>query len=1122
MEKIPTNLPEKFNIEEDNFSKEKLSHLFSENKFEYIIDNIDQFKLVEDETNIILKIVEIAEYSKKDYYFNECLEKFKNLNHKEIANKFIESGKGSLVAKNLEKFEGLDKETEIKIIEERRQYFDIASLNKFKNLNNKEIANKLIELKVGYLVAENLEKFEGLDNDVANNLIECGQGDSVARNLEKFKDLNHQEIANKLIESGEGDSVASNLERFEGLDHNVIASKILESKSNYSLRKEYTTLGGKYIDTKIPFNGKGKPYNLNSIIKNLEKFEGLGQEIAIKLIESGEGRYVVKNLEKFEGLDYKEIINKLIESNSNYSLWKGSHFGKETYHENDFLDNPDKSINLNSIADNLEKFKEIDNDLIIKIIDAGFGSMIIDKIQENKINNFTGINYKEIIYKLIDSKLGDKVGYILNKFPGLDHSEIALKMIESGNVNSVRWYVESSQDQRLNQDIAFKLIEYKESTTVAKNLDKFIDCNHNEIANKIIEFGDVKSLIYDIEKFRNLNCDIALKIIKAGFLFDADSLSSFKLSPQELYEGVKEIYTDYILNIEQKFSRLSEQAIKSPELLINILALKNNFPKIEKQVNQNPFLLTALEDNPRYGSKLILKYLEFNKTSKENIKELFDIKEEIVKDNLGIDVDSIEYRKLVQEKLSKYKNNHKILEEIENRGVNVDNWLNYNKQINFTLGEQEDVKFSDKIRTPISRIKETLNKYQESIVSVLSDYKKELQSSSIANPESIELEEKIKKQEIKISEETDQKRKEGMEKGLNSLKSKLETLKPIDSWTKIQSDIFRLKSMIDNIFKFHDACVLNELDLENIKDNKELIKKKDELEKNKMQLKNNLKEFETFFDSYEDKLKELTNSSLGETRSLSLLQELKERMGEDLSHYDTDKNTLNNIFKDEDNDSNDLKGREMRISISSRSPEDLYLGNYCPCCICVESKHHGDESPIADYVTDLGIQNIVVYDEKKNIPVVACWSFIGQNSKNGDPILVIDNIEANTEYTNNYPEQLKEVISKFIINYAETSNIKEIAQGPHNNDLEVFSLGEVGKKLGGIYNRRSGYFLEAEKDEDDEEENNEEEFYEPTEEEVAAELIQNYKPNQKGTSISNIIDKNSLEALERIKNNLNK
>ena len=89
---VASNLPEKFNIEEDNFSKEKLSHLFSENKFEYIIDNIDQFKLVEDETNIILKIVEIAEYSKKDYYFNECLEKFKNLNHKEIANKFIESG----------------------------------------------------------------------------------------------------------------------------------------------------------------------------------------------------------------------------------------------------------------------------------------------------------------------------------------------------------------------------------------------------------------------------------------------------------------------------------------------------------------------------------------------------------------------------------------------------------------------------------------------------------------------------------------------------------------------------------------------------------------------------------------------------------------------------------------------------------------------------------------------------------------------------------------------------------------------------------------------------------------------------------------------------------------------
>lgn len=156
----------------------------------------------------------------------------------------------------------------------------------------------------------------------------------------------------------------------------------------------------------------------------------------------------------------------------------------------------------------------------------------------------------------------------------------------------------------------------------------------------------------------------------------------------------------------------------------------------------------------------------------------------------------------------------------------------------------------------------------------------------------------------------------------------------------------------------------------------------------------------------------------------------------------------------------------MKISIASRSTQDLYLGNYCPCCICIDSKHHGAESPIADYATDLGMQNIVVYDEKINAPVVVCWTFIGENEATGEPIMVIDNIEANTSYTNDYPEQLKEVISKYVKDYAEKANIniENIIQGPDNNDLKVFPLGEVKRKLGDKYNRIDGYFLEAESD----------------------------------------------------------
>ena len=76
--------------------------------------------------------------------------------------------------------------------------------------------------------------------------------------------------------------------------------------------------------------------------------------------------------------------------------------------------------------------------------------------------------------------------------------------------------------------------------------------------------------------------------------------------------------------------------------------------------------------------------------------------------------------------------------------------------------------------------------------------------------------------------------------------------------------------------------------------------------------------------------------------------------------------------------------------------------------------------------------------------------------------MVIDNIEANTKYTTEYSQIISEALKKFITNYAQAINIHQIVQGPYNNDLKIFPLREVNRKLGGIYNRCTGYYLEAE------------------------------------------------------------
>lgn len=69
---------------------------------------------------------------------------------------------------------------------------------------------------------------EQLTSHDAHTLIDAGQGWSVADNLNKFTGLDHNEIAHKLIDAGYGRAVACNLNKFTGLDAGV-AHKLIDA-----------------------------------------------------------------------------------------------------------------------------------------------------------------------------------------------------------------------------------------------------------------------------------------------------------------------------------------------------------------------------------------------------------------------------------------------------------------------------------------------------------------------------------------------------------------------------------------------------------------------------------------------------------------------------------------------------------------------------------------------------------------------------------------------------------------------------------------------------------------------------------------------------------------------------
>ena len=133
---------------------------------------------------------------------------------KQWARELIKAGEWWTVARNLEKFEGLDNEIAKLLIEAGKWKVVVEYIKHFEGLDN-EIAKLLIEAGEWWTVARNLEKFEGLDKEIAKMLIEAGRWWTVARNLEKFEWVDHNEIAKLLIELGYADEIRRSIKSSE-------------------------------------------------------------------------------------------------------------------------------------------------------------------------------------------------------------------------------------------------------------------------------------------------------------------------------------------------------------------------------------------------------------------------------------------------------------------------------------------------------------------------------------------------------------------------------------------------------------------------------------------------------------------------------------------------------------------------------------------------------------------------------------------------------------------------------------------------------------------------------------------------------------------------------------------
>ncbi|HPL72926.1 MAG TPA: hypothetical protein PLI02_02715, partial [Candidatus Pacearchaeota archaeon] len=564
--------------------------------------------------------------------------------------------------------------------------------------------------------------------------------------------------------------------------------------------------------------------------------------------------------------------------------------------------------------------------------------------------------------------------------------------------------------------------------------------------------------------------EIFISHIKNGYVDNALEIKEAFNLPEKVIEeklrGEEEV-RKYLELIEQELPEVYVNISSSLNKLIPFLEFIHNPEKLITNLKENYFLKNALMENNKYGPRLVSKYLELDKISHKNISSLYKWKEEIMEQNPDINPNSIEFRKLMQDRIAKYENNPETVKAIEAAGINLNEWLNYSKEDTFVLGENEDISTSEQLSQPLSRtLDELLPKYIDLLNQSLRDYEKELNDTKVLSSEQIKLIDLIKRIEEAIEKEKqeggNERKIKGMEKGLNANKQKLEKIKDITANELLQKLINDFNSKKVNIYRLDKE--LNEAeDILNKEFSKETKIKINQI-KEKLQ-----KEINDFLDSFtnfrEKELNQILSQALKTERAESIIQSVEEELYEILNHFDVDTKNIKSIFSPKEK-TNDLEGRYMSTRVWDRNPDiDLYQGNYSPCCISIETGCGSSpyESAIADYLTDLAIQIVNIVDKEKQIPVCACWLWLGKDNKEGKPALVIDNIEANTDYSNKYQEQFKEQITKYIKDYANSIGIKKIVMGMYYNDVNLAVKEHRNEYIKiGLNNRYNGYYLESE------------------------------------------------------------
>ncbi len=159
------------------------------------------------------------------------------------------------------------------------------------------------------------------------------------------------------------------------------------------------------------------------------------------------------------------------------------------------------------------------------------------------------------------------------------------------------------------------------------------------------------------------------------------------------------------------------------------------------------------------------------------------------------------------------------------------------------------------------------------------------------------------------------------------------------------------------------------------------------------------------------------------------------------------------LFRKENLTGTETKEQGFRVKLWDRDPaRDLFQGNYTHCCIAVGVKdapqegglYTHDPATVAQFLADAGIQVAEVYDQERKDPIANTWLFVSKDS-NGEPVLVLDNVEVNNKYKDVVVNSaIRDNLFAFVKDYAKQCNIPKVGIGMvGTNDIEWQSLNKM-------------------------------------------------------------------------------